>query len=109
MPGVCSILRGKVMADAGEEQGRYRLAEDVPERYYDIEQRRMVLEAGWLGGMFGSKANAPTNIAGMGLILLMLPLFFMLFFPSNIPPLEYLERVLPIIGAVFGYLFGKST
>jgi hypothetical protein len=97
------------MAEARGEQSRYRVAEDVHERYYDIEQRRMALEAGWLGGIFGSKANAPTNIAGIGLILLILPLFFMLFSPSTIPPLEYLERVLPIIGAVFGYLFGKST
>jgi hypothetical protein len=69
----------------------------------------MSLDAGWLGGILGSKTNAPTNIAGIGLILLLLPLFFMLFFPSNRPPLEYLERVLPIVGAIFGYLFGKST
>jgi hypothetical protein len=91
------------------EEARYTTAEDIPERYANIEQTRMSLEAGWLGGIFGSKANAPSNIAGMGLILLILPLFFMLFLPSKIPPLEYLERVLPIIGAVFGYLFGKST
>ena len=84
------------MADAGGEQVRYRVAEDVPERYYDIEQRRMALEAGWLGGIFGSKANAPTNIAGVGLILLILPLFFMLFFPLNILALEYLDSTLAI-------------
>jgi hypothetical protein len=34
------------MAEEEGEQGRYRIAEDVPQRYYDIERRRMALEAG---------------------------------------------------------------
>jgi hypothetical protein len=97
------------MAELPEEQSRIVPTEEDFARRYALDERQMSLEAGWLGGIFGSKANAPTNIAGIGLILLILPLLFMLFLPSNIPPLEYLERVLPIIGAIFGYLFGKST
>lgn len=69
----------------------------------------MALEAGWLGGIFGSKANAPTNIAGITLFLLILPLIFMLFIPSKIPPLEYLEKVFPLITAILGFMFGKRT
>jgi hypothetical protein len=96
------------MAEAAEEQAHYRVVED-PAQHFAIEQTRMALEASWLGGIFGCKANAPTNIAGIGLIRLILPLLFMFLFPSKRPPLEYLERVLPIVGAIFGYLFGKST
>jgi hypothetical protein len=60
------------------------VADDVSQRYA-IEQTRMTLDTGWLGSIFGSKANAPTNIAGMGLILLILPLFFMPFFTLEYP------------------------
>jgi hypothetical protein len=52
------------MTEAGGEQGTYRVAEDIPQRYYDIEHTRMTLEAGWLGKIIGSATNAPTNIAG---------------------------------------------
>jgi hypothetical protein len=48
----------------GEEQAQYRFVEDAPQRIA-IEQTRMSLEAGWLGKIFGSAANAPTNIAGL--------------------------------------------
>ena len=81
------------MAEAGGDQVEYRTVDDPAQRFA-IEQRRMNLEAGWLGGIFGSKANAPTNIAGIGLILLILPLFFMLFFSSNISLIIWREYFL---------------
>jgi hypothetical protein len=52
------------MAETGGEQGTYRVAEDIPQQYYNIEHTRMTLKAVWLGKIFGSATNAPTNIAG---------------------------------------------
>ncbi len=97
------------MAEAGEEQGRYRLAENVPGRYYDIEHTRMSLEAGWLGKVFGSSTNAPTNIAGFILFLFFLSIMIVLFFQTRMEAVEYPKLVLPVITLVLSYLFGKST
>jgi len=83
-------------------------AEDVSRRYA-LEERRMSLDSGSLGRFFGSAANAPTNIAGLIALLLTLSCIVSLFFPSNIPALEFLKLVLPVITGVLGYLFGKST
>ena len=52
------------MAEPPAEQSGIVLAEEDGARRYAVEQTRMTLEAGWLGKIFGSAANAPTNIAG---------------------------------------------
>jgi hypothetical protein len=99
------------MAEAGGEEGTYRITEDVPQRYYDIEQTRMTLEAGWLGKIFGSSTNAPTIIAGfvVGILTLTIIIMGVVFVPSKLSFLEYLDKVLPLITLALGYLFGKST
>ena len=99
------------MPQAGGEQDRYRIAEDVPERYYDIEHTRMSLEAGWLGKIFGSAANAPTNIAGffVGILTLTIIVIGFVFVPSSISAMDYLKFLAPLVTLALGYLFGKST
>jgi hypothetical protein len=97
------------MPEAGGEQGRYRVAEDVPERYYDIEQRRMALEAGLLGRLFGSSANAPIYIAGIVIFLFSIISIVVLFVDTKVPAADFLQIGIPLISLALGYLFGKST
>jgi hypothetical protein len=72
------------MGQPSEEQPPIVGAEDLDRRYAIT---RMSLEAGWLGKIFGSAANAPTNIAGLVIALLTLTIIVigMLFVPSSIP------------------------
>jgi hypothetical protein len=99
------------MAETGGEQGPYRVTEDVPQRYYDIEQTRMSYEAGYLGRFFGSKTNAPTNIAGLfvGILTLTIIVLGFIFVPDDISAMDFLNYLAPLITLVLGYLFGKST
>ncbi len=97
------------MAEAGGEQGGYRVAEDVPQRYYDIEQRRMALEAGWLGWIFGSATNAPIYIAGIVIVLFSIICIVILFVETRVPAADFLQIGIPLISLALGYLFGKST
>jgi hypothetical protein len=82
--------------------------EDVARRYA-LEQTRMSLESGYLGKLFGSAANAPTNIAGFVVCLLVIISVVVLFLPSKMPVDEFLKLILPVITLVLGYLFGKKT
>lgn len=97
------------MDEAGGEQSAYRVAEDVPQRYYEIEHTRMTLEAGWLGKFFGSATNAPVYIAGLTVLLFTLTSIAVVFAPSHMQTVEYLNLVIPVITLILGYLFGKST
>ena len=96
------------MTEPAERRSEIVAPEDVTQRYA-LEQTRMSLESGFLGKFFGAATNAPTNIAGLIALLLTLSCIVALFFPSNIPALEFLKLVLPVITGVLGYLFGKST
>jgi hypothetical protein len=99
------------MAEAGGEQGRYRVTEDVPQRYYDIEHTRMTLEAGYLGKIFGSAANAPIYIAGIVIFLFSIICIIVLFVETRVPAADFLQVAIPLISLALGYLFGfgKST
>lgn len=96
------------MTEPAERRSEIVAPEDVTQRYA-LEQTRMSLESGFLGKFFGAATNAPTNIAGLIALLLTLTCIMSLFFPANIPALEFLKLVLPVITGVLGYLFGKST
>jgi hypothetical protein len=74
-----------------------------------IKHSELSLGSGQLGKFFGSSTNAPTNIAGIIVLLLTTSCIAALFVPSNIPALEFLKLVLPVITGILGYLFGKST
>ena len=81
-------------------------AEDVSRRYA-LEERRMSLDAGWLGTIFGSSTYAPTNIAGFVVCILVVIVCIVGFL--KMPTTEFVERVIPIITLGLGYLFGKKS
>jgi hypothetical protein len=96
------------MGQPTEEQPPIVGAEDVDRRYLI---QRMTLEAGWLGKIFGSSTNAPTNIAGfvVGFLTIAIVVIGILFVPSSIPPSDFLNMVIPVVTLALGYVFGKST
>ncbi len=81
-------------------------SEDTTRRYA-LEERRMSLDAGWLGTIFGSSTYAPTNIAGFVVCLLVVIVCIVGFL--KMPTAEFVERVIPIITLGLGYLFGKKS
>jgi hypothetical protein len=96
------------MTDPAGKEATYRPAEDIDRRYLIAQ---MTVEVGWLGKIFGSSANAPTNIAGFVVCLLTVTIIVagLLLVPSPIPGMDFLNVVIPIITLALGYLFGKST
>lgn len=82
--------------------------EDVAHRY-GLEQARMTLDAGWLGRIFGSSANAPTNITGFILVIFAITVVYLIVFRMNEPASEALKTVIPVITLALGYLFGRKT
>jgi len=100
------------MAEAPEEQSRIvPTTEEDFVRRYALDQTRMTLEAGWLGKIFGSATNAPTNIAGffVGILTLTIIIVGFVFVPSSISAMDFLSFLAPLITLALGYLFGKST
>jgi len=94
------------MTEPAERRSEFVAPEDVTQRYV-LEQTRMSLESGFLGKFFGSAANAPTNIAGFVVCLLVVIICVVGFL--KMPTAEFVERVIPIITLALGYLFGKNT
>jgi hypothetical protein len=95
------------MAESGGDRTTYRVAEDVPERYYQIQQERMGY--GLLGRIFGSAANAPIYIAGIVIFLFSVISIVVLFAETKVPAADFLQVSIPLISLALGYLFGKST
>ena len=73
-----------------------------------LRAKEMDLESGWLGKLFGNKANAPSNIAGVIVILLVVSGLFVTFTDAKILPKEYWSIITSIITLILGYLFGKK-
>ena len=76
---------------------------------YGLERQKMTLESGALGRFFGSAQNAPTNIAGIILIFLVVPTILLPFVKADVPALDYLKIMAPVITLILGYLFGRKT
>ncbi len=74
---------------------------------FNLEQQKMRL--GLLGKLFGSKETASTNIAGTVLLILVLTIPVLCFFPAKVAPLDYINIIVPIIGPIIGYFFGKDS
>lgn len=74
-----------------------------------LRSKEMDLEAGWLGRCFGTSKNAPLNIAGLVVVLLVGAGLAVLFFQSAIPALEYWKIAIPLITLVMGFIFGKGS
>jgi len=76
---------------------------------FGLQSKKMDLEAGWLGKCFGGSANAPLNIAGVLVLLLVGSGISVLFVKSAIPAQDYWKVIVPLLTLVMGYVFGKST
>jgi len=76
---------------------------------FALESKRMDLDSGLLGKVFGNATIAPTNIAGVTLLLLLLAGFALLFWSSAaMATADYWQKILPIATLILGYLFGKK-
>jgi len=76
---------------------------------FGLRSKEMDLEAGWLGKCFGGSANAPLNIAGVLVLLLVGSGILVLFVESTMPAQDYWKVIVPLLTLVMGYVFGKST
>lgn len=63
---------------------------------------------GYLGAFFGGVENAPTSISGFIVILLIVIGGLISFCKEYAFAMDYWKAILPIVTALFGYLFGKS-
>lgn len=73
-----------------------------------LKSKKMDLESGHLGKFFGAPANAPTNIAGLLILLFVLTGIILSFIPGNISSSDYWKWITPFITLALGYLFGKN-
>lgn len=76
-----------------------------------VQTHELFLNAGWLGRCFGAAKNAPLNIAGLVVIVLLGSGVALLFVDRPaIPAGEYWKIVaVPLFSLALGYLFGKSS
>ena len=81
----------------------------TPDSSHILKSKEMDLESGWLGRCFGSNKNAPMNIAGSSIFLLICSGIAVLFFSSAIPASEYWKLIVPLLTLVMGYIFGKAS
>jgi len=75
-----------------------------------LQSKQMDLESGWLGKIFGGNKTAPTNVAGICILLMVITGLVLIFFPSqSFPTSDYWKLIAPLMTLMFGYLFGKSS
>ncbi len=74
-----------------------------------LRSKQMDLEAGWLGKAFGSGANAPMNIAGVLVIVLLFSGIAALFIKTAITAADYWKIIAPLLTLVMGYMVGKGS
>lgn len=75
---------------------------------FALHSKKMDLEAGHLGKLFGSCKNAPLNIAGLTLLLL-ISLGAYLYVSASSLAADYWKTIFPLITGIFGFIFGKSA
>lgn len=75
-----------------------------------IESKKMDLEAGYIGEIFGTKPIPPTNIASISVILLVISGIIISIFDLNtkMDPSKYWETVTSVITLALGFIFGKG-
>ena len=79
-------------------------------KYASLEAKKLDLDAGILGKIFGSASNAPSNIAGLTILLLLCISLYGTVYPSNTLSVADLWKITtPIITMILGYLFGRNT
>jgi len=82
---------------------------DAKDNAWGIESKKMDLEAGLFGKLFGSKHRAPLNIAGIFVMSLVASGIAALFFNTSLPAADYWKIIAPLLSLALGFIFGKST
>lgn len=78
-------------------------------RRYTLEEKKMYLESGLLGRVFGARDSAPMNISGLVVCLFVATGVGIVILRGVNESVEYFKIVMPLISLVLGYLFGKKT
>lgn len=82
----------------------------APDKDTFVQLKKMDLDSGLLGKLFGSHEFAPTNIAGLVALVTLLAGMVVTFMPTkDVLPSEFWKIISPIITAILGYLFGRKT
>jgi len=80
---------------------------------FELASKRLDLESGWVGKIWGNDNNAPMNIAGtLAMVSLLLGLVFTAtnFGCSDVKDKYYIWSVLsPIITTALGFIIGKKS
>lgn len=74
-----------------------------------LQSEKMKLDAGTLGGFFGSPQRAASSIACITIFLLTCSGILAMFVGCNISTSEYWKIITPIITLALGYLFGRMN
>ena len=79
-----------------------------------LAAKKMDLDSGWLGKIFGNRANAPFNVTGFALTILLISGIAKSLLPYEslnalMTPKEYWEILVPLLTLILGYLFGKRS
>jgi hypothetical protein len=74
-----------------------------------VKIKKMHLDAGLLGKIFGNSETAPTNICGIVAFLLIVTGTIMIFYESKVDPFDYWKSIIvPLLSVMLGYLFGRG-
>lgn len=92
------------------EKEKVTYADSPSPELFALQRKQMDLDSGWLGKVFGSSNSAPSNIAGLSLVLMLAAGLLLLFWPSTaMAASDYWKTIIPIVTLIFGYLFGKKS
>lgn len=91
-----------------EEPGVEFLGGADASRRYILEEKRMYLQSGALGRVFGSPEIAPMNIAGLVVGLLLGAGVVLMATRGVNESVEYFKTIFPLVTLALGYLFGKK-
>jgi len=87
------------------DEAKYKA--DPTQSDYLLKAQEMKLDAGVVGGFFGSTPRAASSIAWVMIFLLVCSGILILFISCSIPPVEYWKIISPLITLALGYLFGR--
>jgi hypothetical protein len=75
-----------------------------------LRAKEMDHDSGCLGKIYGSTKNAPFNISGTVIFLLVASAIVITIWPpKDVKPLEFWQIILPVVTLGLGYLFGKKA
>ncbi len=91
------------------EHDALKQAEYLDTNSIEFEKKKLSLQHGWLGALFGASLNAPINIAGLVLVLLILPGIALIFVEGKISVSDYWQLISPAITLILGYVLANKS